>query len=192
MLKLLYKSKMSGFSMIELMVVITIMAVVMALGIPSYNEWIQNTKIRSAAESIQNGVLLARAEAVKRNARVQFTLDALGSAWVVGCETPVADDNGDGLDDCPAEIQVNSGNEGSSAEVTVVSTDDTPFVFSSLGTLVSPAPSAADNLVRITVDNSALSTAESRELTIVLGVGGNARTCDPSLDSAGTDPRKCP
>jgi len=61
-----------GFSLVELLVAIALIAVLVGLGAPSYQEWIESTRIRSAAESIQGGLQLARAEAVKRNTQVQF------------------------------------------------------------------------------------------------------------------------
>ena len=60
--------------------------------------------------------------------------------------------------------------------------------------MTSPVPAAASGLVTIgvDVDTSVLSAAESRELLVVIGVGGSVRMCDPALDTAGTDPRRCP
>ena len=48
-----------GFSMIELMVGLVILAMLMALGAPSFNNWILNSQIRNAAEELQNGYLIA-------------------------------------------------------------------------------------------------------------------------------------
>jgi type IV fimbrial biogenesis protein FimT len=168
------------------MVAVALMGILAALGVPSYMTWIQNTRIRNAAESIQNGIQVARAEAVRRNASVQFTLGA-NSAWSVGCVNVVDPD-------CPAVIQSRVAKEGSSADITVVATNAGPYVFNSFGALISPAPTAADSLVRIAVDisTSVLSAADSRDLSVIIGVGGSTRMCDASLDTAGTDPRKCP
>ena len=63
-----------GFSLVELMVTVAVLSLLMTLAVPSFNEWIQNGRIRTAAESIQNGLQVARAEAVRRNARVEFAL----------------------------------------------------------------------------------------------------------------------
>jgi type IV fimbrial biogenesis protein FimT len=183
---LLPNSKSFGFSMVELMITVSLLGILAAFAIPSYSDWVQNNRTRNAAESIQTGIQLARGEAVKRNAQVQFTL-GVNSAWTVGCVTAVPDNDGDGIADCPAAIQSRATSEGSSADVTVTPSVASPYVFNSLG-ILTPAP--AGGAVTIDVDNTA--ATDSRELRIVIGVGGSSRMCDPALPVAGTDPRKCP
>jgi type IV fimbrial biogenesis protein FimT len=63
-----------GFSMIEVAITIAIMGILMATAMPSVGDWIRNTKVRNAAESIQNGMQQARSEAVRRNRPVSFNL----------------------------------------------------------------------------------------------------------------------
>ena len=65
-----------GFSLVELIVAVAIMGILFGLAIPSYKDWIQNTRIRTAAESIQNGIQKARSEALIRNTFVEFNLGA--------------------------------------------------------------------------------------------------------------------
>ena len=60
-------NQQSGFSIIELMVAIVILVITLSIAVPSFSQFILNTQIRSAAESIRNGLQLARAEAIKRN-----------------------------------------------------------------------------------------------------------------------------
>ena len=63
-----------GFSLIELMVGVAILAVALAFGVPSFADWISNMQIRSTAESLQNGLQFARSEAVRRNNPTQFQM----------------------------------------------------------------------------------------------------------------------
>ena len=42
-----------GVSLIELMVGLTIMAILLAFGLPGSTAWIQNSQIRTAAESVR-------------------------------------------------------------------------------------------------------------------------------------------
>ena len=72
-----------GFTIIELMVGLTIMGVIVALGVPSFATYLQSTKLASSAQSYLSGVQLARAEAIRRNLPVQFVLT----------DTPVATAN---------------------------------------------------------------------------------------------------
>lgn len=188
MLKRLPSHGQWGFSLIELMIAIVVFGIVAALGIPSYRVWIQNTRIRTAAESIQNGLQVARAEAVKRNARTQFVL-GLNSAWTVGCSLPVPDNDGDGIDDCPAVIQSRSSNEGSSADITVITVPAASNIveFDNFGRVsLLPVP-----FTQVDLDSATMPAADSRNLRITLGVGGNVRMCDPEPTLPITDPRRC-
>lgn len=187
---MLFNQKHSGFSLVELVTVIGIFAVISALAVPSYTQMVQNNAIRAASESMHNGIQVARAEAVKRNVAVQFDLRGADSAWTV-CVAPAAPGACPNPDNANT-IQSRSIGEGSSTNIDVAITDAGPFVFNGLGVLTSPLPSAANGLISINVDNSAISASDSRELRIVFGAGGSVRTCDPSLSSSGTDPRRCP
>lgn len=87
-------NKMRGFTLIELMVAVAIFGLLLALGSRSFASWIQNQQIRTGAESILNGMQLARGEAVKRNASAIFVLCDVaagntGSSWdVLAQSTP--------------------------------------------------------------------------------------------------------
>ena len=45
-----------------------VLGIMLALGLPSFVETIQNMQVRTAAESILDGLQIARSEAVRRNA----------------------------------------------------------------------------------------------------------------------------
>lgn len=171
-------AKPLGFSLIEMMIGIAIVAIVMVLGIPSYRAWIQNTQIRNAAESIQNGLQRARAEAVGRNANVAFTLtDPLGvdSSWAVSVV------NGG------AVIESRPSSEGSkNVTRTVLPAGATTITFNNFGGIVVNA----DTLTQINLDSSLLAPADSRDLRVTIGIGGNTKMCDPNL-APGTSPRAC-
>jgi type IV fimbrial biogenesis protein FimT len=63
-----------GVSVIELMIGIALLAFLLFLGVPAFQNFLMNTKVKNAAENIQTGLQLARAEAVRRNANVRFSL----------------------------------------------------------------------------------------------------------------------
>ncbi len=178
MLMPISRSRQQGFTLIELMITIVIMAIVLAAAMPAYATWIQNTHIRNAAESILLGLQRARAEAVVRNTNVEFIL--VDRAWTVGVV------GGDVIDSRPAgEMSPNIALSIFPAASPALTT----VTFSNLGS-VTPNTPASDSINRIDIDSSILSATESRDLRIVLGVGGNARMCDPNVSSS-TDPRHC-
>lgn len=161
--------KPSGFSLIELMIGIAIFAITMTMGISSYRVWIQNTQIRNATESIQNGLQRARGEAVKRNANVAFTLTGTKSDWTI---TNVSDGTA---------IESRSSNEGSkNVTRAVLPLTATTITYGGLGTLVTNADASA-SLTQIDLDSSILPAAESRNLRINIGAMGNIKMCDPNL-----------
>ncbi len=177
---LIPKHTQQGFTLIELMIAITILGIVLALALPSYQAFIQNTRLRNAAESIQNGLQIARAEAVKHNAQVRFSLGA-GSSWTVGCVVWTAD--------CPALIQQRTTSEGSSASIIVTPTPTAgvEVIFNSFGAVAATA--ATFTQLGIDVDTAVLSATDSRDLRITIGLGGNSRMCDPNLPTS--DARAC-
>lgn len=196
-----------GMTLIELIIGIAIVGLLMMFGLPSFSQWLQNSQIRTAAEAIQNGLQLARAEAVRYNALVQFVPGA-GSAWTVSCL--VTDRDGDGVEDCPAVIQSRPSSDGSlnavvaTSEV-VASTGAAAaaplfagtVTFNGMGRVVTAGAAASlvpgDNAVYAisnpTGGTCATAGGTMRCLRVVVAAGGQVRMCDPAL--AATDPRGC-
>lgn len=61
---------MQGFTAIELMVVVSIIAVLAALAGPSFTQMIESWRVRDATESLSSTLFFARSEAIKRGGRV--------------------------------------------------------------------------------------------------------------------------
>lgn len=168
----------SGFSLIELMIAVAILGLVLAFALPSYRIWIQNTKVRTATESIQNGIQKARSEALMRNTPVHFSLGA-NSAWTVQCVNAAT---------CPdlagGVVETRSSQEGDTSTVTITPTPGgaTDIVFTNLGI---KSTTAANQLDQVDVST----TDADRNLRITIGAGGNVRVCDPNAGTS--DPRRC-
>ena len=60
----------AGFTAIELMVVVSIVAILAALAGPSFTLLIENWRVRESAEQLQSTLHYARSEAIKRGGRV--------------------------------------------------------------------------------------------------------------------------
>lgn len=170
-----------GFTVTELLITVAVFGILGAFAIPSYQQMVQNSQIKSATNSIVNGLQIARAEAVKRNTDVQLEFRA-NSAWTV-CLSPAGGGSCPTTDDA-STIQSRLEKDGSSSNVTVAADAAGPYVFDGMGLLTSGA-------VTFDIDNTALSSADSRNLKVVVGAGGSVKSCDPALDPSGTDPRRC-
>jgi type IV fimbrial biogenesis protein FimT len=183
-LKPISANRQSGVTLIELIIGIVILAILLALAMPNFKAWVANGRIRTAAESILNGLQLARAEAIKQNVPMQFALGTR-SNWTVGCPASVLCTT-----NVPA-IQTRREGEGSSSDVTVAASDGTTITFDNFGRMIDPKPGAGFTVISVDINTSVLSAAESKDLNIVIFTGGNTKMCDPNVATVG-DSRRCP
>ncbi|MFZ2525132.1 MAG: GspH/FimT family pseudopilin [Candidatus Ferrigenium altingense] len=79
------KQRQTGVTMIELMIVITIAAILAALAAPSFSDFIDNTRLTSTMSQLSSDLNRARNEAIKRNSWVlvcaRSTNTACGTNW---------------------------------------------------------------------------------------------------------------
>ena len=201
-----------GFTLIELLITIAILGLLVALGAPSFAVWIRNVQIRNAAEAVQNGMQVARMEALRRNERVSFwivsptdprvldnscTRNASGTSWVVSRDDPDSLCGTDASDTtAPRIIQKKAGGEGSLYAAIVASdTDDAAtscITFNGFGRPEASCSDAGANkpITRVAVSSSG-TLPDTRMLEVRVSSGGDIRMCDPSPSVPTTDPRHC-
>jgi type IV fimbrial biogenesis protein FimT len=191
----------AGFSLVELMIAIAVFSILIMLGAPSFTSWMQSSQIRTAAESIVDGMQLARAEAVRLNTTVRFSLTS--SAGLVDWEvcsaaaTPCPTGTGNLIQQrfntegsVNARVGVyeeNDGNNASSYSTVVAAGNELPthVAFNGMGRTVTDG---SDDTVRIDVTNA--KDPNARRLIILVNYpGGQIRMCDPALPSS--DPKGC-
>lgn len=73
-LKTLPRNAVSGFSLIELIIAITVFGILISMGLPAFSRLIADVRLRNQAEYVFSGLQLAKGEALKRNATVRFQL----------------------------------------------------------------------------------------------------------------------
>ena len=167
----------AGFTLIELMIALVILAIMLLIALPNFAVWMQNTQIRTAGEAVLNGMQLARAEAIRRNVSIELRMDA-SSGWTARVADP------------PQEvIQSRLAGEGSAAAlVTITPLGAGTVTFNSFGSVATNADGTA-TVTEIKIDSPSIAAADSRELCILVRAGGNVRMCDPQV--AVTDTRSC-
>ena len=187
-----------GFTIIEMMIAVSIVALLVALALPNFSAWMQNVQVRNSAESILNGLQVARATAVKRNTPVEFVLPSLpASDWqVLPAQSPPADPVKDIIQ------QRSSAEGGKSASVTA---DSKSIAFNGMGWPMTANPDPTNGAdppaTQIDVKTNGTPDPSIRALRILINPAGSIRMCDPSDVNDGTgnkapalpsgDPRRC-
>jgi type IV fimbrial biogenesis protein FimT len=185
-----------GFSLIELMVTLTLLGILLAAAVPAFGTWTANSRVRSVAESIQNGLRLAQAEAVQRNRQTVFaltnatpavgaTLAANGSNWFIQTLPLMTGETGD---------FVQGGTFAKQSGVTI--TGASLMCFNSIGRQVTntatglgadcTAPASATTPTAINVTK----TGSDRSMRVQVSLGGQIRLCDPAK-SISSQPDGC-
>lgn len=80
----------SGFTLVELMVTIAVLAIIVAMATPSFRTMAERTALRGAADNITGAIATAKEEAMKRDSLVRVDLVAMGSGVCVGARTVAA------------------------------------------------------------------------------------------------------
>lgn len=188
-----------GFSVIELMVTITVLALLLGLAAPSFGTWISNARVRSVSDAMQAGLRLAQAEAVRRHRQVVFfrtdsetcsnaTNAAAGGAfWVVRTVPMFAGDQVETVQ-CGVLSDVAAGTTISGA---------TALCFNTGGRQVANADPDIGGTA-CALDASGISSfdiasaAADRPLRILVTLGGSVRLCDPAKTLSSSHPDGCP
>ena len=201
-----------GFSMIEIAVTLAVFVLLLGAAMPSMSEWLRNTRVRNAAESMQAGLQKARTEAIRSNDGVTFwlvggadernvdatcTLASTAGSWVVSRDDPSGMcDTAPSPTVTPKIVETHAAGDGGSG-VTVVAANASGagascVRFNGFGRVVDAAALPADSCRAPDQISSIDLTHASgaRRLRIVVANAGSVRLCD--RDAAVDDPRACP
>ena len=165
-----------GFTLIEMLIGISLVTILMLTAVPAFNHWIANSRIRNAAEGIINGMQIARAEAVRRNTLAQIVIGS-DSGWTVSLPL-----TGEQVQQRPA------ADGASNVTVTILPAGADTLTFSGMG-WVANNDDASPSITRIDVTSATAAGTEVRPLRVILGTGGAMKMCDPAV--AAGDPRAC-
>ncbi|KJJ99462.1 hypothetical protein UB44_15225 [Burkholderiaceae bacterium 26] len=192
-----------GFTLIELLVTISVFAFLMLLAAPSFTGWIQDAQVRTAAESLQNGLRVAQAEAARRHRQVALVLtnsapgdgvaaQANGKNWFA---TVIPNTTaGESYTKSAFPLMVQSGAIGAASPNAQLA-GPASICFNSLGRLTTLNDGTynctvpTSGTVTYNVTNSRSSTA--RALNVTVSLGGSIRVCDPSKSLSQGSPDAC-
>jgi type IV fimbrial biogenesis protein FimT len=78
-----------GFTLVELIVVIAILAILAGIVMPSFQNTIRNQRVKNASFELFASLILARSEAIKRNGDV--TITPVSGSWESGWQITSSD-----------------------------------------------------------------------------------------------------
>ena len=151
-------NKQSGFTLIEMMIIIAILAIFAAIAVPNFLSYLPKSRLNGAARQVMGDLMAARMKAVSLNHRVKVF-------FYSNYQYKICDDaDTDGtVDDGEGDVQLRDiQNEYS--DVTFDSSNPPDPIFSSRGT--------ANSLVTIRLTNS----VDSKEVTV--SIAGRVKITD--------------
>lgn len=94
-----------GFSLIELLVTMILLAIVSAITIPVFGRWLPDYRLRAAARDVYSSMQLAKMGAMRSNGDWAIVFDTGANRYLV-CSGKGADDSWSGTADNPTEKTV--------------------------------------------------------------------------------------
>jgi type IV fimbrial biogenesis protein FimT len=205
----LIRPRAAGFTLLELVVTITIFGILTVLAVPSMSQWVRNSKIRAVADSLQNGLRLAQAESLRRSRQMVFSLTTNttpqngftaagnGTNWSVNTIPLPGIDTGTTFVEAGVLATTSSG-------ITV--TGPAEVCFNSIGRLVgnnitgvpgancSQPPGNPNGGPPVWTYNVTVPGAvpgQDRPLNVTVALGGQVHMCDPAKTLSLIDPDGC-
>lgn len=71
-----------GFTLIEMMVTVAILAIILGIGVPSFQTLIERNRVSAASNKLFTALTTARSEAIRRGQNI--TLNRTGDSWTGG------------------------------------------------------------------------------------------------------------
>jgi type IV fimbrial biogenesis protein FimT len=161
----------AGFTMVELLVTMTIAAILLMLAVPNYSEFMRNTRIRGVADSIAGAMRLAQTEAIRLNQAVELIVDP-STGWSI--VEPVA----------PRTLHSEPYTESAGQVGVALSPPGaTKLTYSPIGQLITPTnPSdGSTTLTSVAVTHAITPSRALRVINEAFGAG--VRVCDKATDA---------
>lgn len=164
--------RVRGFSLIEVLVTIAVLAIIVSVGLPSFLDMLGKQRLKGAAEAIYSDLQLTRMEAIKRNTNVFLSFQGSGTeAWCYAMSAGAACDCTT-AGSCQVEAGVNSRvvDGGNFDGVTLTEN------FTADATLFNPDRGTTNRSGTVRV-----SLADGRSIDVVLTTLGRVRICSSTV-----------
>lgn len=191
-----------GFTLIELMVTIALLAILVMLSLPSFTQWVRNSQVRSVAENFQAGLRLAQNRAPQLNRTVVFsTTNATPDINVAA----VADGLNWGIQSIallpvdPSQFHpqfIERGNYASGLTGITVTGGPAALCFNALQKMAAVAVTGVGSpcivqAATYVVSRTGAVPGKDRPLWVTVSIGGEIRMCDPARSLAAGQPDGC-
>ncbi len=154
-----------GVTIVELLVVISVSAILIIIAVPSFISFMQSNRIKILAQNLYYNLQYARGEAIKRNAKVYVTFTT-GSSWCYGINPTSACNCA-----TPSSCTLGATTAGNT-QATLTATN-----LSSNSIIFEPNHGAANVAPTITYTT----TGGTSEVSVEVGLSGNAQTCSTNM-----------
>jgi type IV fimbrial biogenesis protein FimT len=165
------RAPQSGFSLIEMLVTVVVLAVLLGIAVPSFQSMLEKQRLVGAAEQLYEDLQYARTEAIKRNVNVVVSFST-GTNWCYGialaactCGTP-GNCQLDGIDKVV-----------SASDFRGVSLPSADLTFSGAKTTFEPRRGTASN-------GTATLSSTYGSIQVIVGSLGRVRICSDSASLA--------
>lgn len=105
------RSDSSGFTLVELMVTLAVLAILMTLAVPSFADFLDKFRLRGAVDDVVSVISNARAESVKSGLDVRVDFGGTTGAWCVAANPAITPSAGQSIGG-PADCDCSAGTCG--------------------------------------------------------------------------------
>ncbi|WP_410499804.1 GspH/FimT family pseudopilin [Chitinibacter sp. S2-10] len=159
-----------GFTLIEMMITVAIIAIITAVAVPSYLEMIDRQRLKDAAESLYGSLQKARSLARSRSENIFISVTSSSGGWCYGIHAGTAACNCSTANACNIQQVSSSDNEYSFASVSVASGN----------TISGQNFDSIRGLLSGTGGSLTFTSARNKQVTVNLNATGEVRLCSPS------------
>lgn len=179
----------SGFSLPELIIVLTITGILLGMAAPNLSIWLLNSRIHATASAFRDGLQLARMEAIQRNAHITFQItDNLtdqcmpslsGTNWLVRADNTTGNCT---VGSNPNVLQTHAQTDDTH-QITVTADPASAIEFNGKGMTTPAAPTGYRISFRPSDPGQTCRDTGGtvRCLSIMISPAGQVRLCDPAL-----------